>query len=59
MVTLEEAIVCAALSSRASAFRAFLCASFSARLRASRESVEVEASRASASRQGHVSAVKK
>lgn len=37
----------AALASAASAFKAFLCASFSARLRASRERVDVEASRAS------------
>jgi len=47
MVTFEEAITCKALASAASALRAFLAASFSARLRASRESVLVAAARAS------------
>jgi hypothetical protein len=47
MITFEEAIVAAAFASAASALRAFLWASFSARLRASRERVEVAASRAS------------
>lgn len=47
IVTLEEAMVAACFASAASALRAFLWASFSARLRASRERVEVAASRAS------------
>ena len=47
IMTFEEAIAAACLASAASALRAFLCASFSARLRASRERVEVAASRAS------------
>jgi hypothetical protein len=47
MITLEEAMVAAALASAASALRAFLCASFSARFWASRERVEVAAARAS------------
>lgn len=47
MVTFEEAIVCACFASAASAFRAFLWASFSARFWASRERVEVAAARAS------------
>jgi hypothetical protein len=47
MRTLEAEICCACLASRASAFRAFLWASFSARLRASTERVEVAAARAS------------
>lgn len=47
MVTFEAAIVWAAFASAASAFNAFLCASFSARLRASTERVEVAAARAS------------
>ena len=42
-------MVAACLASAASAFRAFLWASFSARLRASRERVEVAASKASGS----------
>lgn len=47
MYTLELAIVCACLASAASAFCAFFAASFSARLRASTERVEVAATRAS------------
>lgn len=47
MVTLEDESVWACFSSAASALSAFLCASFSARLRASRERVEVAAARAS------------
>ena len=47
MTTLEDAMVAACFASAASAFRAFLWASFSARLRASRERFEAAASRAS------------
>jgi hypothetical protein len=47
MVTLELARVAAAFCSRASALAAFFCASLAARFWASRERVEVAASRAS------------
>ena len=47
MVTLDVASVCACLASAASALRAFLWASFSARFWASTERVEVAAARAS------------
>jgi hypothetical protein len=47
MMTLDVAIVAACFASAASAFRAFLWASFSARFRASTESDDVAASRAS------------
>jgi len=50
MVTLEEASVWACFASAASALRAFLWASFSARFWASRERVEVAAARASRER---------
>jgi hypothetical protein len=47
MRTFEAEICCACLASSASALSAFLCASFSARLRASTERVDVAAARAS------------
>lgn len=47
MITLLLAIVAACFASAASAFKAFLCASFSARFWASRDRVLVAAARAS------------